>query len=188
MPERTEEQIVALVQNGDARPFQELIARYQPKLTRYAKRFLFDPDEAKDLLQIVFIKAYVNIKSFDVERRFSPWLYRVAHNEFVNALKKKLKDRDIVTSLAYVDIRFTHPVAKEDADGDSLRNESKKILKRSLDQLHPKYREPLILYYFDDLDYKGIASMLHIPISTVGVRLQRGKAQLRKIISPYKIK
>src|SRR5579872_2664967 len=79
MAERTEEQMVALVQDGDVELFRELVERYEPKLTRYARRFLFDSDEAKDLLQEVFIKAYVNIKSFDIERRFSPWLYRVAH-------------------------------------------------------------------------------------------------------------
>src|ERR1700727_2292342 len=103
MPEQTDEEIAVLVQNGDAEAFRVIMERYEPKMTRYAKRFLFGADDAKDLLQEVFIKTYVNIKSFDPERRFSPWIYRIAHNEFVNALKKKKKDRENV-SLFYVDI------------------------------------------------------------------------------------
>ena len=87
----TDEQIVMKVQAGDTESFRVLVERYEPKMHRYAKRFLFAADDAKDLLQEIFIKTYVNIKSFDSERRFSPWIYRIAHNEFVNALKKKEK-------------------------------------------------------------------------------------------------
>jgi RNA polymerase sigma-70 factor, ECF subfamily len=181
MPERTDEEIAVEVQKGDAESFRILIERYEPKMARYAKRFLFATDDAKDLLQEVFIKAYVNIRSFDATRRFSPWIYRIAHNEFVNALKKKTKERDNI-SLFYVDVLFPHPVAKETADEGSGRRELKEILEGSLEQLSRKYREPLVLYYLEDMDYKEIAEVLHIPVSTVGVRLQRGKTLLRKLL------
>jgi len=180
-PERTDEQIAALVQKGNAEIFRELVERYEAKMSRYARRFLFDTDEVNDLLQEVFVKAYVNIRSFDTERRFSPWLYRIAHNEFVNALKKKKKDRENI-SLFYVDVLFPHPIAKENADEDTTRREIKEILEGSLDKLSPKYREPLVLYYLEDMDYKEIADILRIPVSTVGVRLQRGKTLLRKFV------
>jgi RNA polymerase sigma-70 factor (ECF subfamily) len=181
MPERTDEEIAIEVQKGDAELFRVLIERYEPKMARYAKRFLFATDDAKDLLQEVFIKAYVNIRSFDATRRFSPWIYRIAHNEFVNALKKKTKERNNV-SLLYVDVLFPHPIAKESADEGSSNREMKEILEGSLDKLSAKYREPLILYYLEDMDYKEIAEVLHIPVSTVGVRLQRGKALLRTLV------
>src|SRR5258708_4917322 len=93
-PALTDEQLASRVQKGDPESFRVLMVRYEPKMTRYAKRFLFASDEAKDLLQEIFIKAYVNIRSFDIDRRFSPWIYRIAHNEFVNALKKKKKEKD----------------------------------------------------------------------------------------------
>jgi RNA polymerase sigma-70 factor (ECF subfamily) len=177
----TDEQIAARVQKGDAESFRVLVERYEAKIMRYAKRFLFAPDEAKDLLQEVFIKAYVNIRSFDIDRRFSPWIYRIAHNEFVNALKKKKKEKDNL-SLFYVDILFPHPIAKETADDPASRHETAALLEGSLDQLGSKYREPLVLYYLEDMDYKEIAEVLRIPISTVGVRLQRGKVLLKKLV------
>jgi RNA polymerase sigma-70 factor (ECF subfamily) len=179
--ERTDEEIAAEVQAGDAEAFRILVDRYEAKMARYAKRFLFASDDAKDLLQEIFIKAYVNIRSFDTTRRFSPWLYRIAHNEFVNALKKKNKDRETI-SLFYADVLFPHPVAKESADEGISRREIKEVLEGSLEKLGPKYREPLVLYYLEDMDYKEIAEVLRIPVSTVGVRLQRGKTLLRKFV------
>ena len=181
MSERTDEQIAALVQQGDSESFRFIVERYEPKMSRYAKRFLFDSDEAKDLLQEVFIKAYVHIRSFDIDRKFSPWLYRIAHNEFVNAVKKKKKEKDTI-SLFYLDILFPHPIAKETADSEMNRTELKGMLERFLTDISPKYREPLVLYYFEDMDYREIAEVLRVPVSTVGVRLQRGKTLLRKMI------
>lgn len=181
--ERRDEDIAAEVQKGNGEAFQALVERYEQKIGRYARRFLFDGDEAKDLVQEVFIKAYMNIKGFDTDRRFSPWLYRIAHNEFVNALKKKKKDRANV-SLFDLDVLLpsVRLTAKETADSGFNRHELKKLLEGSLDRIPQKYREPLVLYYFEEMDYKEIADVLRIPVSTVGVRLQRGKMMLRKLV------
>ena len=181
--ERTDEEIATQVQRGDVDAFRLLVERYEQKIGRYARRFLFDADEAKDLVQDVFIKAYVNIRGFDADRRFSPWLYRIAHNEFVNALKKKTKERANV-SLFDFDVLFPSVklTAKETADDAVRRHELKRALEGSLDRIPQKYREPLVLYYFEELDYKEIADVLRIPVSTVGVRLQRGKAMLKKLV------
>jgi RNA polymerase sigma-70 factor, ECF subfamily len=179
--ELTDEQIAKLMQGGDSESFKVLVERYEAKITRYAKRFLFDSDEAQDMVQEVFIKAYVNIQSFDTDRRFSPWIYRIAHNEFVNALKKKKKEKNNL-SLFYVDVLFPHPIAKETADDPANHREMAELLEGSLDALDEKYRAPLVLYYLEDMDYKEIAEVLRIPISTVGVRLQRGKVLLKKSV------
>jgi RNA polymerase sigma-70 factor (ECF subfamily) len=180
--EITDEQIVEEVQKGKAELFRLIMERYEAKMSRYAKRFLFAGDEAQDLLQEIFIKAYVNIKSFDTSRRFSPWIYRIAHNEFVNAVKKKQKERENVSFFDF-DVLFPHPVAKETADGEMDRREIKAMLDKSLDKLGAKYKDPLVLYYYEEMDYRAIADILRIPVSTVGVRLQRGKAMLKKIVN-----
>jgi RNA polymerase sigma-70 factor (ECF subfamily) len=150
-------------------------------MARYAKRFLFAGDDVKDLLQEIFIKAYVNIRSFDADRRFSPWIYRIAHNEFINTLKKRHKERGNL-SLFYVDVLFPHPIAKEAADDGAHHREMKELLDGSLDQLDAKYRGPLTLYYLENMSYEEIAEIMRIPVSTVGVRLQRGKAMLKKVM------
>jgi len=87
--EKTDEEIALMVQQGDIQAFGMLVDRYERKIKRYAKKFISSAEDAKDLAQEVFMKAYANIQSFNAERRFSPWIYRIAHNEFVNALKKK---------------------------------------------------------------------------------------------------
>ncbi len=181
MTERTDEEIAREVQRGDVESFRALVERYEPKLSRYARKFLFAGDDVNDLVQEVFIKAYVNIQSFDANRRFSPWIYRIAHNEFINALKKKEKNKNTL-SLFDVDVLFPHPVAAETAESGVERGETRRMLDQSVKKLGPKYREPLVLYYFEEMDYKEVADILRIPVSTVGIRLQRGKALLKKMV------
>jgi len=179
MMETTDEEIARKVQKGDTQSFGLLIERYEQKLLRYAKKFIFDSEEAKDLVQEVFMKAYMNIRSFEISRRFSPWIYRVAHNEFINAIRKKKK-----SPVFYIDfdIFFPHPISTQGADSEANKQDLKRMLDECLGKLDPKYREPLILYYFEEMDYKEISEILKIPISTVGVRLQRGKSVLKKIM------
>jgi len=182
LTERTDEEVAALVQRGDVEAFGTLVGRYEEKMLRYARRFLLESDDAKDLVQDVFIKAYTNIRGFDATRRFSPWLYRIAHNEFINALKKR-RGRETV-SLFYFDIFLPHPMAEETADSGANRAEVRRLIGSSLDKLGPKYREPLVLYYFQDMSYQEIAEILQVPTSTVGVRLRRGRALLKNIVEP----
>ncbi len=177
MHQKTDEEIAAQVQRGDTEPFRELAERYETKITRYARRFLSHNQDIEDLVQDVFIKAYENIQSFNTKMKFSPWLYRIAHNEFVNALRKK--SRLPLYSFDF-DTLLPHPLAKETADDKANEREIKNTLDKWLNKLSPKYREPLVLYYFEELGYQEIAEVLHIPVSTVGVRLNRGKNILKK--------
>lgn len=178
MIEQSDEEIVLRVQKGDVEAFGALMKRYEPKLTRYARKFLLDGGDAEDLVQEVFIKAYMNVRGFDPARRFSPWIYRIAHNVFVNAIKKRGTDK---VSFFNLDLVFPHAVAKQTADDEAQKRELRESLDGHLTKLDRKYREPIVLYFYEDLDYQAIAEALQIPVSTVGVRLQRGKAMLRKI-------
>ncbi|OGY90135.1 MAG: hypothetical protein A2677_00410 [Candidatus Komeilibacteria bacterium RIFCSPHIGHO2_01_FULL_52_14] len=178
----SDEAIVLQVQKGDLQAFGALVERYERKLLRYARKFLLQEEDRKDLVQEIFIKAYTNIKSFDIHRKFSPWIYRIAHNEFVNAGKRKWRD---TMHLVDFDVVLPHPAAKETADADVNRNDLRAILDRCLAQIDAKYREPLVLYYYEELGYKEIAEALQIPVATVGVRLQRGKAILQKLITRH---
>lgn len=175
----SDEQVALRVQAGEADAFGELVERYQEKLMRYARKFLLDPDDAKDIVQDIFIKAYENIQSFDASRRFSPWIYRIAHNEFVNALKKRASRRTI---FAFdIDTLFPHLAAPDTADSAALERDMRSTLERFLDKVDAKYREPLVLYYLEGMDYKEISEILQVPVSTVGVRLARGRTALQKV-------
>ncbi|OGZ45771.1 MAG: hypothetical protein A2756_02585 [Candidatus Ryanbacteria bacterium RIFCSPHIGHO2_01_FULL_48_27] len=180
MPEQTDEAIAMRVQEGDIESFGLLMDRYESKLMRYARKFLSDGEDIKDIVQDVCVKAYTNIQSFDADKRFSPWIYRIAHNELVNALKKK---RRMPLFFFDLDVILPHPVAPETADGEANRQELRRVLDQYLGRIGPKYREPLVLYFFEEMEYKEIADILQIPISTVGVRIARGKAMLKKLLT-----
>jgi RNA polymerase sigma-70 factor (ECF subfamily) len=82
-----------MVKKGDKEAFGIVVDRYLPKIKRYAKKFIFNREDIDDLVQDVFLKAYANVFSFDSDKKFSPWVYRIAHNEFVNAIKKKMREK-----------------------------------------------------------------------------------------------
>lgn len=180
MSELTDEEIIRQVQAGDTESFGIVIGRYEAKILRYAKKFLFGYDDAQDVVQDVFLKAYVHIQSFDLSQKFSPWIYRIAHNEFINAIKKKGKEP---IPFFDPDVLFPHPISRFNADDDVQRNEIIAAINAGLSKLDPKYREPLVLYYIEELDYKEIAEILRLPVSTVGVRLKRGKDMLKTAYS-----
>jgi RNA polymerase sigma-70 factor (ECF subfamily) len=176
MTELTDEQIAHLVQTGDSEQFGELIERYETKLKRYARKFLNSVDDIEDLVQDVFIKSYTNIQSFDVKQRFSPWIYRIAHNTFVNELKRKHRRG---FSIFDADTILPQLAAKETTDKDILDTEIRAELDELLTDLPTKYREVIILFYFEELSYQEISEVLQIPVTTVGVRMNRGRTKLR---------
>lgn len=174
----SDEEIALRVQKGDQASFGVLVERYEAKMYRYGRKFIAGMEDIQDIVQDVFVKAYVNIKSFDSTRKFSSWLYRIAHNEFVNALKKTSRRPFLYLD---TDTLLPHLVAEDRTDTVATDGETKIAMEKCLTLLTPKYREPLILYYYEELSYLEIADILHIPIATVGVRLNRGKRELKSI-------
>jgi len=177
MEEITDEIIATKVKQGDIDAYGVLVERYENKLKKYGQKFLSHKEDIEDLVQDVFIKAYTNIQSFDPTQRFSPWIYRIAHNAFVNELKRKGR-----FSLGVFDPDTILPflTAKETADEATLEEEDGIEMEKILDNLSTKYKEVLILHYFQELSYKEISAILQIPVTTVGVRISRAKKQLKQ--------
>ena len=173
--ELTDEQIAKKVQEGDLESYGELIKRYEPKMLRYARKFLFT-NTAEDMVQEVFLKAYQNIQSFKTELRFSPWLYRIAHNEFINQIKKRGREN---LSFFDPDTLFPHPIAADNPAEELNTEQTRKMLDSYLDGLDTKYREVLVLYFLEELSYREISDVLKVPIATVGVRIKRAKEALK---------
>lgn len=175
----TDEALVVLSVQGDEHAYGELIDRYEAKLTRYVKRFTQHEEDVVDIIQVVFIKAYTHLQSFDIHRSFNSWIYRIAHNESVTYLKKRGNEK---VSFIDFDTMLPHPFAEEQADDKAKNRELAGFLDQFLAKLSPKYREVLILYYYDDLSYQEISDVLRIPTATVGVRIKRGKDALKAIL------
>lgn len=181
-PEETDEQLVVMVQKGDKEKFGLLMLRYGQKLTRYGKRFLSDPDNIDDVVQDVFIKTYQNIRSFDSSKKFSSWIYRIAHNTYINALKKHSRGP---LYLFEFDTILSHTIVDNPITREKEQKEMKELIDKGLQNLSPNYREVLVLYYLEELDYKEISDILRIPMGTVGVRLKRAKEELKRILEKY---
>ncbi len=178
--QKTDEELAALVQGKNEAAFGVLMNRYQPKLLRYGRKFLSDNAPIEDVVQEVFIKTYENIRSYDPARPFSPWIYRIAHNMFVNALRSKSRLPFITVDL---DMFSAHTAYEIDPAGDEEREETRALIDRGLKALTPIYREVIILYYLEHLDYQQIADVLHVPIGTVGVRLRRAREALKNYVA-----
>lgn len=176
--DHSDEVLAKLVQEGDTDKFGILMKRYSQKLFRYGKKFLANDDNIEDVVQDVFIKTYQNINSFDASQRFSPWIYRIAHNTYINAIKKQNSGP---VYLFDFDTLLSHTVIGEDPVlKEREQKEMKEIVEKGLSQMEPKYREILVLYYLEDFSYKEISDILQVPVGTVGVRIMRAKEILKE--------
>lgn len=180
---RTDEDIVAKIIGGDIDAYGELMSRYEQKLLRYVIYLTRQQISAADVVQDTFIKAYQNLRGFNPKYKFSSWIYRIAHNETMNAIKK---ERHINRNVEIDSIvEFNH-------ESDIISKIDQKILKTNLkvclDVLDNKYREILMLQYFENMKYSEISDVLKIPTATVGVRAARAKAKLKQICEKKGVK
>jgi RNA polymerase sigma-70 factor (ECF subfamily) len=182
----TDEEIIKQVQAGNKNIYAEILERYESKIERYIKRYLQREDEVIDMVQDIFIKVYTNIKSFDTDQRFSPWIYRIAHNECVNKLSwKSLRNfvsLDIDVDEILPQFVTEKLIASENTEKEFEINFHKENLDKYVQQLDIKYKDPIILFFLEDLTYEEISDVLKIPVSTVGIRIKRGKDKLREIL------
>lgn len=168
---KTDNELVGLSLK-DPDQFLYLSKRYEKKLLRYIIRISkFSREEAEDILQEVFIKTYYNLNGFDSSLKFSSWIYRIAHNETVSAIRKKSVRPAISLQLGEFEKFGDIFEITEDIDNKINR----KIINQVLSRLDEKYREVLILRFLDEKDYIEISDILKKPISTVGNLIMRGK-------------
>ena len=171
----SDEDAARRVQSGDIDAFGIIVDRYEEKLRRYGRRFLSRTEDIEDIVQDAFERVYKNIQSFDPSLRLSPWIYRIAHNAFVNALRERGR---IVNSIDF-DTLIAHAVYEDPDAAQRDRKDMRLLLERGLGGIAPKYREILVLYYFEDQSYKDIADILEVPLGTVSIRLKRAKEALK---------
>ena len=170
----SDEEVVAIVCDQDQEKFAELVHRYEKKLIRYAQFLVNDHDLATDVVQESFIKAFQNLRSFDQKKRFSPWMYRIVHNQAVNSIRSK-KSIISIDLHQWVEDFFVKP---ETPDETFDKKEIAEMLKNKLDTLPVKYKSVLTLYYYEDKEYAEISEILRIPMNTVATWLRRGRNML----------
>jgi len=166
----------------DLNSYKYIIDRYESKLLRYIQRVIFvSKEDAEDILQEVFIKAYRNLNGYDSKYSFSSWIYRIAHNEAISFLRKKKK---VVEGNGDIEI-FERISSGEDIEDDFISELKRKEVRGLLSKLDPKYREVLILRYFEDMEYNEISDILHTSIGNVSSLINRGKSKFKMLIERY---
>lgn len=174
----SDEKIVELIKREDKELYVHIIKRYQDKLVRYANYLIGDEHMASDVVQESFIKTYINLNSFDTDKKFSSYIYRIVHNEVVNLIRKQKKQVPL-----YESDDFNSGVNIED---DFIKEEMKSFTHSCLDNMPVIYREVLSLYFLEEKSYEEISDILRVPIGTVGTRINRAKVIMKKICQQIK--
>lgn len=183
MSNQKDQALVKLISEQDDREaLKILIERYQAPLERYLFRIGVNNHDCDDVLQNTMIKMYININSYnELKGTFSSWLYRITHNEAQSFFKKNKR------SLTVDDESWWEAIKSDEDLGESANNSQLKgAISTALNKLNQKYSEPLTLHFLEGKSYQEISYILKIPTSTVGVRINRGKAKLKVTLKQWK--
>lgn len=177
---KEEKELIKKVKNGNKFAFNTLVKNYQQKIYHLARRIVMNHEDADEVVQETFIKAYINISKYSEEYKFYTWLYRIAVNTSLTLLKKK-KYRGVSLEKLTEDGHF-QPTSGDDTQQSSRNSELKKLVKEALKSLSPQLRTVFILRTWEEMSYKEIAQTLKISEGTVMSRLNRARDKLRKIL------
>jgi RNA polymerase sigma-70 factor (ECF subfamily) len=181
--------IVAQARLGDAKAFSELLRRYEGKIFRLALHITQNREDAEDVLQEAFLKAYEHLDQFQGQSRFYTWIVRIAVNQALMKLRKRKSDRSV--SLDDTIDTGEDTVAREIAAWDEnpeqrySREEINEILGSAIDGLQPIYRAVFVLRDVDGLSTEEAADALDLSVPAVKSRLLRARLQLRDKLTRY---
>jgi RNA polymerase sigma-70 factor, ECF subfamily len=174
----SDEELAIKIRKENKELYSEIVNRYGDKLMRYANYLIYNQEKAADVVQESFIKAYVNLNGFNVKKKFSSWIYRIVHNEAMNAVKKYRKESPINE-----DMDWSSKInLEEEFDKKQIQEMAQKCLK----EMPIKYSEPLELFFIEDYSYGDISDILRLPMGTVATRINRAKAIMKKICQKHK--
>ncbi len=176
--------------SGDAVAWEEIVLRYNRRIYNICYRFAGSPDDAQDLTQEVFIKMYRTLNSYDVERgAFMTWVTSITRNLLVDHFRKSKQDRmtdslDSAPSEHEDAMPLSEQIPDKTAPPDSRvhSRETRETIHRALQKLSPDLREAVILRDLQDMDYREIATVLKVPEGTVKSRINRGRAELARLL------
>ena len=183
--------LVARALDGELSSFEKLVSRYQNKILGYSARMLNDHEEAEDVAQEVFIKAYRSLDSFRGDSSFSTWIYRIATNLCIDRMRSKKRRPQQAYSL-------DEPIDKEEDKGGREiadysgepgraieREELRRRVREVMAEMPEKMRTILVMCDMQGMAYEDIAKVLDCPIGTVKSRLFHARADLGRRLRPY---
>ncbi len=175
-----EEEIKALAATDKKKAFDRVVQTYRDRIYYHALRITKDSEEAFDVAQEVFVRAYHEERLFDADFRIKAWLYRVCTNRCYNLVRDRQRRGGILQRMGRQDevLREQHK-----AIDVLLRKEESEGVAEAVGRLSADHRTILWLRYFDDLSYREIAEVLEVKLGTVMSRLSRAKLRLHEVLT-----
>jgi RNA polymerase sigma-70 factor, ECF subfamily len=170
--------LIQKARRGDVEAYNLLISRWEKRVYNYLLRIVRDREEALDLSQDVFLKAYQNLRKLEDPARFAPWLYRIAHNEAFSSFRKRRPEADV---LAPEPAREEIPVG-----GEAFPIELSIAVTTALGRLTDDQREVVVLKIYQGFKFEEMAEILSCPVSTVKSRLYTALDVLKTQLAPVK--
>jgi len=184
-------QLVRRCAQGDVTAWEEIVQRFHRRIYNICYRFAGSADDAQDLTQEVFIKVYKTVGSFDGDKAsFNTWVTTVTRNLLVDHFRKTRNDRATDSIDASQGADEDGPTLADRLASDGSENpqkhvesrERREMVQRALQQISPDLREAVILRDLQDMDYREIAQVLKVPEGTVKSRINRGRAELARLL------
>jgi RNA polymerase sigma-70 factor (ECF subfamily) len=185
-----ETELVEAARGGDAEAFTTLVNQYDRNIYRLALNITGNPEDAEDVLQETFLKAYANLSRFQGDSRFYTWIVRIAVNEALMKLRKRKSDRSVSLDEP-VETGEDEPMPREVVDWDEnpeqryARQELHEILSTALNELEPAFRIVVYLRDVENLSTEETAEMLDLSVPAVKSRLLRGRLKLRERLNQH---
>ena len=181
--------LVAQAREGDARSFSELVRRYENKIFRLAQHVTQNREDAEDVLQETFMKAYEHLDQFQGNSKFYTWIVRIAVNQALMKLRRRKTDRSVSLdeTIDTGDDTVVREIAGWDEDPEARygREELGRILSTAVESLEPPYRSVFVLRDIDELSTEETAEVLGLSVPAVKSRLLRARLQLREKLTRY---
>ncbi len=176
-------ELVRKAKSGDGRAYDILMEQYHDAVFNIVYRMVRNKQEAEDLTQETFIKAYNSINSFNEEYAFSTWLFKIATNHCIDFFRKrKLKTYSMDEPVQYKEDEIKHEYASDDPTMEHrmIDSEKSRLIREAINKLPEKYRMAIILRHHEEKSYDEIAQILNLPLGTVKARIFRAREMLKK--------
>lgn len=177
MDQDRENEIIREIKDGNYLAFEELVAAYQERLMLFIFRLVKDEDDAGDLCQDTFFKAYTSIKSFKGKSRFSTWLFQIGYFLSLNFIKKNKRQVEMDEKILRSD---PHPNPTGSHIRDMETDELNALVETLMLELPPKYLAALHLFFKEEKTYDEIGGIMKIPLNSVKSLIFRGKGLIKQ--------
>jgi RNA polymerase sigma-70 factor (ECF subfamily) len=181
----TDSTLINQAKSGDAQAYDKLLNKYRNSVYNLVYRMVRDIEEAEDLTQEAFIKAFNSLAQFNEDYAFSTWLYKIATNNCIDFFRKrKLQTLSLDKPIQYKDSEIHQEIPDPELNPEKsiLASERSSIIREAIETLPEKYYTAIVLRHTEEKSYEEISEILRLPIGTVKARIFRAREMLNKAL------